>query len=1192
MRIKKLTGLVFLAAVLSYFFSTALADPIDGIPGGDNIHQEYSGNFKAGDLNFVNTHVDENGYLALNSGYDAIDPNHIVIPFIQDVSVTFLYEGTDYMLTDFGWMLAEGGINGPKHEIYRDINDNDQNGVLDSGPYDQNHANGDTNGDGTIDARDSKLDLGRFAGGTELVFYLKVDDEARIFYTRNNWNADDYTSSSGECSPVLAGNKFTKTYHLGRPQGIEGECSLDGNWLTTEAYWRAKDLFDLQFGDDLAATLEIEHNKPFSHVMVAAAGNKPHEWILGWEDRGKGGDTDHNDLIFQIERETGGTAQLPPENAVIPDPDNDFFTGVTVAVYDRMPCAGKTAITYELLHGDPGDADKDGNDDKELIELEITDWDEVRGFTLNEDGTIKLGRRISGWKPGNPEFTYRTRWLDLAGLGLTPGKLSWKATFNSREDACVPRVIGLSLDAGVAVHDFFSRGSPVVIANMLYSGNYETPAKGWDDKALRGHLVATRLYAPRNPDVTDTATIWDAGEVLNQKSPKDRVILFPEMKVTLILNEKLADGNGLKRTFSGTLRNHPLLATSIIITDKTERFYDKNTDVLAGNLGGTGIINRFTGDYEITFNTAPGKNQPITASYNHYKAGRQLLDFKTGNVTHAMLSIDNTKIIPGGFIFDFNKDGDYTLDDGSWLINWVRGYKDGKSTPKQWLLGAIDHSVPAVATPPGKPAWLFGTAIPAAERKNYESYQIANAQRPTVVYVGARDGMLHAFDAGKFRHGNNDRTAFKENRGYFEWQDKSDDCSDYCSSDCTECPDYGTGEELWAFIPANLIPRLKNNLLKANDQAYVDASPALADVFIGDQWKTVLISSEGNGGDTVFCLDVTDPYSPKLLWEFADPDLFRSRSLPSVPLIGRIVDDGTTRWVAFFASGKTGDATRYPSLFIIDIADGSLVRRIFLDTDAGGVGGVPSGQPAIIDSDGNGYLDRIYIGSNKGRLYKINIPDEPNNFDDINHCVINGDFIDDDFNELPMAQQYHPIYGSPAAVVANSLTPEGRISYKIRLFYGTGDSPYYDEDIDLKTTRYHLFAYRDEDEKGRCGQNRVHLEWFYELPEGQRIFASAFAAAGNIYFGTAAAQTADPGPEGDGQSTNNGGGIYALSMDGKLITTKNVGNIITPPLVVDEHLYTKSLLHGLQSFGSGPYNNPAKAGRTPEFKMRNWREFF
>jgi hypothetical protein len=63
-------------------------------------------------------------------------------------------------------------------------------------------------------------------------------------------------------------------------------------------------------------------------------------------------------------------------------------------------------------------------------------------------------------------------------------------------------------------------------------------------------------------------------------------------------------------------------------------------------------------------------------------------------------------------------------------------------------------------------------------------------------------------------------------------------------------------------------------------------------------------------------------------------------------------------------------------------------------------------------------------------------------------------------------------------------------------------------------------------------------------------------------------------------------------MDGDLIMTKNVGNVITPPLVVDEHLYTKSQLHGLQSFGSGPYNNQAKVGRTPEFKMRRWREFF
>ena len=1179
MRLRKLTGLVLLGVVLFYFVSTALADSIEEVPGGgDNVYYKYRGNFRASDFDLVNTSVDEDGCLVLNTGYAAIDHNHIVIPFTQEVSVTFLYEGAGYQLTDFGWMLAEGGIDGTQYQVYQNVNDNDDDGVLDD-------AYGDTNGDGTIDARDNKQVLGTFAGGTELVFYLKVDGEKKTFYTKDGWNPDVYTSSNGECSAVEAGNNFTKTYHLGRPLKVEAVCTLDSNWMAEPAYERVKNLFDLEFAADDVAALDIKRDKSFSHVMVGAPGNKPNEWVLGWEDRGGGGDTDHNDLIFQIERETGGMARLQSNKAIVPDQANAYFTGVNVKLYDQMPCAGKTSIAYYLSinNGDNW--------------VEITGWDEVYTFSLKQDGTKTFGSRISDWTPGTPEFTYRTSRVDFAGRGLSGNQLIWKAEFTGQQEACVPRVMGLALDAGVATHDFFSRSSPVVIANMLYSGNYETPAASWTDKVMRGHLVATQLYNPHNPDVTETSTIWDAGEVLNQKLPKDRNIYFPDMTVVPISNEKLADGDGSKKTFSGTLSNHPLLATSITITDQTESFYDKHTDVLEGSLGGTGTINRFTGEFEITFNTAPNKNQPLTASYNYYTAQQQLLEFTGGtggNVTNAMLGIDNTEIIPDGLIYDFDGNGEITEADGNWLVKWVRGFKDGKSTPKEWLLGAIDHSVSSGATPPGRPAWLFGTAISAAERESYQAYQTSKATRQTVMYVGAGDGMLHAFDAGKFRHGNNENTAFKENRGYFEWQDRSDDCPDYCSSDCTECPDYGTGEELWAFIPANLIPRLKNNLRKADDQAYVNASPALADVFIGGQWKTVLLSAEGNGGDTVFCLDVTDPYNPNFLWEFADPDLFRNRSTPSVARIGRIVDGGTTKWVAFFVSGKTDDATLYPSIYMINIADGSVVRRIFLDTDTGGVGGVPGAQPTLIDSDGNGYLDRVYTASDKGRLYKINIPDDPNIYlYDINHCVINRDFIDDEFNEIPTAQRYHPIYGSPMAVVDNRLTAEGRVSYLIRLFYGTGNSPYYDEDIDWGNTRYHFFAYRDENEKGRCDQSRVHLEWFYELSEGQRIFASAFAAAENIYFGTSTAQTKGPGPGGgDSQSPINPGGIYALSMDGDLIMTKNVGNIITSPLVVDEHLYTKSQLHGLQSFGSGPYNNPAKVGGTPEFKMRNWREFF
>ena len=53
-------------------------------------------------------------------------------------------------------------------------------------------------------------------------------------------------------------------------------------------------------------------------VIVGAPGNNLNAWVLGFEDGRGGGDTDHNDLIFIIERETGGTAELLPAAAITP----------------------------------------------------------------------------------------------------------------------------------------------------------------------------------------------------------------------------------------------------------------------------------------------------------------------------------------------------------------------------------------------------------------------------------------------------------------------------------------------------------------------------------------------------------------------------------------------------------------------------------------------------------------------------------------------------------------------------------------------------------------------------------------------------------------------------------------------------------------------------------------------------------
>jgi len=68
-------------------------------------------------------------------------------------------------------------------------------------------------------------------------------------------------------------------------------------------------------------------------------------------------------------------------------------------------------------------------------------------------------------------------------------------------------------------------------------------------------------------------------------------------------------------------------------------------------------------------------------------------------------------------------------------------------------------------------------------------------------------------------------------------------------------------------------------------RAYVDSSPSVSDVYINNQWRTVLVCGQGEGwgqrpdgyqnGVTnnkhyyYFALDVTDPENPIPMWEFA-----------------------------------------------------------------------------------------------------------------------------------------------------------------------------------------------------------------------------------------------------------------------------------------------------------------------------------
>jgi outer membrane protein assembly factor BamB len=127
---------------------------------------------------------------------------------------------------------------------------------------------------------------------------------------------------------------------------------------------------------------------------------------------------------------------------------------------------------------------------------------------------------------------------------------------------------------------------------------------------------------------------------------------------------------------------------------------------------------------------------------------------------------------------------------------------------RQAPLGAIITSTPAILDPP---------SLDPPPDSAYPAFAAANARRRGLVFVGANDGMLHAFDAR-------------------------------------------LGVEVWAFIPFNLLPRLRalrTGQAPGSFSFFVDASPKLADLRTAIGWRTVLVLGEGAGGTFYQALDVT-----------------------------------------------------------------------------------------------------------------------------------------------------------------------------------------------------------------------------------------------------------------------------------------------------------------------------------------------
>lgn len=280
-------------------------------------------------------------------------------------------------------------------------------------------------------------------------------------------------------------------------------------------------------------------------------------------------------------------------------------------------------------------------------------------------------------------------------------------------------------------------------------------------------------------------------------------------------------------------------------------------------------------------------------------------------------------------------------------LNYLRGDRSneqqngGTFRNRSHILGDIVDSNPLfIGAPQG----------PYIADPTYVTFESQKASRPPTLYVGANDGMLHAFDAN-------------------------------------------TGNEKFAYVPngvfANLI-NLANPLYNQQHRFFVDGSPAAGDVKFSDgTWHTVLVGGLNAGGNSIYALDVTDPSSinnetalaSSVLWEYTDSTLGLTYSRPAIALTNATSTYSSTPFLVFFGSGyNNSDGNDY--LYAVNVQTGALVEKINLCAAINPSpckSNLPNGlsSPVVIDSSGGlgTPADTVYAGDLQGNLWKVDISD-------------------------------------------------------------------------------------------------------------------------------------------------------------------------------------------------------------------------
>ncbi len=554
------------------------------------------------------------------------------------------------------------------------------------------------------------------------------------------------------------------------------------------------------------------------------------------------------------------------------------------ADYVTSPQTACPFTRVQSFVGNPGDLNGDGKEDPAS-----PNWTALTGASFNcgSDYLDDAMKKIRGQFPlGNPEnqplklyaVSFGINYCEEPAAGDTSpgaGSLLWRAAEKYGGGQCISALTPTELDD--ALREILN-----MIRNDAQSFVAPVVPVSQTNRTLSGDRMYIALFAPSENgqnwpgNVKKYALNTATGAVCNASTPLCGIGDLAGAAAT-------DDGTilGTAESFWDAASGGPSGATVtaggvggvLLASDLAQRKIYTYTGTSTGNLGGIDL-------------TQPGNgfNKTNTA------------------ITNATLGLTGNLAQP---------------DDRDALIDFMYGFdaydadNDTNTTEKRpWVLGDIIHSIPLIIDYTGA---------------------------PSLIVVGANDGMLHAFDDT-------------------------------------------TGAELWAFVPPDVLSKLHQLAPgeAGSHPFFADGAPRLRRLANGA--KIIVFGLHG-GGRAYYALDVTNRAAPRLLWRINEqtPGFGELGESWSTPGLKKFAVGGTTTEVAVFGGGydpsfdDPNQTTALPSgmgsaIYMVDLLTGAplpLVQPANMTYPV-------AGDPLLFDVNGDGVFDRGYIGDLGGNLWRLN----------------------------------------------------------------------------------------------------------------------------------------------------------------------------------------------------------------------------